>query len=121
VQALNLSKLEKRTHNARDRLMQTAKYNYEMPPMTLWNEVELKIELAKISEEFGVAGDMEIDNGHSFSYSVTVFFPQKFQEQVIRNQFAPYDAVPSLLDPQNLLSGNDRTASRRMDEPSNGL
>ena len=56
-----------------------------MPPMTLWNEVELKIELAKISEEFSVAGDMEIDNGHSFSYSVTVFFPQKFQEQVIRN------------------------------------
>lgn len=101
--------------------MQTAKYNYEMPPMVLWNEVELKIELAKISEEFGVAGDMEIDSGHSFSYSVTVFFPPKFQEQIVQNQFAPYDAVPSPLDPQDLLSGDDRTALRRDDKTLNGL
>jgi len=29
--------------------MSTSKYNYEMPPMIFWNEVELKIKLAELS------------------------------------------------------------------------
>ena len=55
--------------------MQTAKYNYETPPMIFWNEVELKVGLGHLSEKFNVTGDMEVENGHTFSYSVMVFFP----------------------------------------------
>lgn len=55
--------------------MSTAKYNYILPPMMQWNEISLKIELEQISKSYKVMGDMEIDNGHSFSYSISVFFP----------------------------------------------
>ena len=67
--------MEKRNKNARDRLMSTSKYNYEFPPMVFWNEVELKIGLGHLSAKFNVQGDMEVENGHIFSYSVMVFFP----------------------------------------------
>ena len=74
--------------------MSTAKYNYVLPPMVPWNEISLKIDLEYIAKFYKVMGDMKIDNGHSFSYSISVFFPQKFQDQVIKTQFAPYDAIP---------------------------
>ena len=93
--------------------MSTAKYNYEMPPMVYWNEVELKIGLGGLATKFNVQGDMEVENGHTFSYSVMVFFPQHFQHQVIQNQFAPYDAIPSLIDPANLAKGNIKKVLRR--------
>ena len=93
--------------------MSTAKYNYELPPMVYWNEVELKIGLGGLATKFNVQGDMEVENGHTFSYSVMVFFPQHFQHQVIQNQFAPYDAIPSLIDPANLAKGNIKKVLRR--------
>jgi len=82
--------------------MTTGKYNYEYPPMIFWNEIEMKVRLEKLAIQHRVQGNMEADNGHSFSYQVFVHFPQKFQHQVIKNQFAPYDAVPSQIDPKNL-------------------
>jgi hypothetical protein len=82
--------------------MHTAKYNYEIPPVLSWNEVELKIELVKISKMFGLTGDIDIDSGHSFSYSVSVFFPQKYQEYVIMNKFIAYDAHPEVIKLQEM-------------------
>jgi len=43
-----------------------------------WNQVELKIDLLEEAAHFGITGDVEIDNGNSFSYSVMLFFPTKF-------------------------------------------
>ena len=48
---------------------------------------------------FGIHGDMDIDGGHSFAYNIFVFFPTYFKTQVIKSQFAIYDAVPGLIDP----------------------
>lgn len=45
---------------------------------------------------------MEVDNGNSYSYNVIVQFPTYFYAQVIKNQFAPYDAVPALINPAHL-------------------
>ena len=49
IQSKNIKKMEKRTKNARDRIIGTAKYNYEFPPMVFWNEVELKIRLDSLA------------------------------------------------------------------------
>ena len=73
--------------------MDTAKYNYMLPPMVFWNEIELKIELNKIAAEFGKQGNLEIDKGHSFQYSISVFFPTEFVKQTHLMQFVPYDVV----------------------------
>lgn len=113
VQSKNIKKMEKRNKNARDRLMSTSKYNYEFPPMVFWNEVELKIRLNTLAKQFKVQGNMDTDNGHNFSYQVITFFPQMFQIQVVKNQFAPYDAVPSLIDPANLAKKNIRKVLKR--------
>jgi hypothetical protein len=64
--------------------MATARYNYDMPPMVFWNEVDLKIQLQKLAKVYMAGGlkeqqDMESDNGHTFSYSVMVLFPTRFQ------------------------------------------
>lgn len=71
----HVEKMEKKPKNLRDQYMQTAKYNYDTPPMIFWNEVELKVGLGHLSTKFNVQGDMEVENGHTFSYSVMVFFP----------------------------------------------
>jgi hypothetical protein len=42
---------------------------------------------------------MEIDDGNSFSYAVVVAFPTLFKSQVIKTQFAPYDAIPNIINP----------------------
>ena len=56
---------------------------------------------------------MEQDNGHIFSYSVMVLFPTRFQHQAVMNQFAPYDAVPAMIDPANLAKKNIKKVLRR--------
>jgi len=99
-------KQEKKNRGIRDTFMSTAKSNYDMPPLVLWNQVELKLALADICKEFNIIGDMESDNGNSFSYSIIVNFPTHFHAQMIKNQFANYDAVPSLINPSQLAKKN---------------
>jgi hypothetical protein len=52
---------------------------------------------------FGIHGDMDIDSGHSFAYNIFVFFPTYFKTQVVKSQFAIYDAVPGLIDTNQLM------------------
>ena len=66
----------------KDQLLDSSKYNYMLPPLLLWNELELKIELNKIATEFGKQGNLEIDKGHSFQYAISVFFPTEFSKQM---------------------------------------
>ena len=83
--------------------MAKCKYNYELPPMILWNQIDLKLSLAGLCEPFNIKGDnMEVDNGNSFSYNIRVQFPAMFLKQVIKNQFAYVDSVPRKIDPSQL-------------------
>lgn len=96
------AKFEKKVRTVRDEYMEKAKSNYDMPSTVLWNNIELKIALEDLSKQFGIYGDMELDNGNSFSYQIIVQFPTFFHSQVLRSQFAPYDAMPNLLHPAQL-------------------
>jgi hypothetical protein len=40
--------------------------------MIIWNQVDLKLQLEDLCNEFKITGDMEIDEGNSFSYAVVV-------------------------------------------------
>jgi hypothetical protein len=62
-----------------------------MPPLIVANNMELKLMLIDIAKEFGITGDLEIDNGHSFTYQVQLFYPTHFQRQVLLLQFDWYD------------------------------
>jgi hypothetical protein len=41
--------------------------------------------LEELSKHFGIFGEMELDNGNSFSYAIIVQFPTFFYEQVLRS------------------------------------
>lgn len=83
--------------------MSSAKQGYEIPAFMVWNEIELKLQLAENAPYFGIHGDMDVDQGHSFAYNIFVFFPTYFTTQVIKSQFAIYDAIPDIIDPQSLM------------------
>lgn len=68
----------------------------------LWNQVDLKLALQDLCSYYGITGDMEVDDGNSFSYTVIVQFPTIFAGQVLQTQFANYDCQPSLQNPAQL-------------------
>jgi hypothetical protein len=44
----------------------------------------LKLVLEDVCKEFKIFGDMEVDDGNSFTYAVIVNFPTLFYGQVIK-------------------------------------
>ncbi len=108
VAALPHSKREKKASPLiKDIYMAKAKYNYELPPMILWNQIDLKLSLADICVPFKINGEnMEVDNGNSFSYSIIVQFPNLFLNQVLKTQFAYVDSVPTKVNPKQLAQKN---------------
>ena len=96
--ALPYVKREKAIRTNKDALLETASQTYDLPPMVIWNQLDLKLQLEDLCKDFKIFGDMEVDEGNSFSYSVVVQFPTIFNAQMIKSQFAPYDGVPTMLD-----------------------
>ena len=78
ISTQQFTKFERRQRGVRDEFMQKGKSTYDLPPTILWNQVELKIALEDLSKQFGIYGDMELDNGNSFSYQIIVQFPTFF-------------------------------------------
>jgi hypothetical protein len=77
--AKQAEKISKSSSVYKETTLNTAKYTYELPPTCIWNQIELKVILRKICDEFSISGDMEIDNGNGFSYTVITNFPSSFQ------------------------------------------
>ena len=46
--------------------------------MILWNQIDLKLTLEDLCRDFNISGNMEVDDGNSFSYAVIVQFPTIF-------------------------------------------
>jgi hypothetical protein len=68
--AQNFVKQERRVKNLRDTYLVSSRTNYDLPPLMIWNQVELKLCLEDLCSFYNLSGDMEIDDGNSFSYSV---------------------------------------------------
>ena len=75
-----------------EQILDSINHTYEQCPLIVVNNIELKHYLGTLAGEFGIAGDIDIDNGHSFTYQVQVFFPTHFQKQVQALQFDLYDS-----------------------------
>jgi len=48
-------------------------------PVYFNNIIQLKALVWEKAKQFNVVGDIDIDNGHSFSYNITIMFPALFQ------------------------------------------
>ena len=75
-----------------DKIMYTQKSDHQLAPTMINNILELKIMILDKALEYGIYGDIELDQGYSFAYQITIFFPTYFQKQIIQSQFSLYDA-----------------------------
>ena len=74
-----------------DRTLHSWKANHDEVPKLISDQHLLKLRIQDDAKQFGMAGDIELDNGYSFSYQIAVFFPNYFQRQVLKSQFSIYD------------------------------
>ena len=72
--------------------------DHDNVPNLINNLHELKIRIIESALLYDVDGDIEMDHGYSFSYRVTVKFPQYFQRQCIKSQFSLYDVFATDTD-----------------------
>ena len=52
--------------------------DHDNVPNLINNQHELKLLILKAAQIYDIKGDIELDHGYSFSYRVTVKFPQYF-------------------------------------------
>ena len=64
------------------------------------NAINFKVSLLELALEFGITGDIEIDNGHSFTYQIQVFFPGHFVKLI--QKFDLYDSYPQTEEEMNM-------------------
>jgi hypothetical protein len=60
-------------------------------PLRIQNLFELQTDILQRAANFKIHGDIEIDDGHSFTYQVNVFFTMYFQRQLVKSRFSLYD------------------------------
>ena len=61
--------------------------------MRIQNIIELYQKIEGIASTYGILGNVEIDNGYSFSYQVQVYFMTYYQKQVIESSFGRYNQL----------------------------
>ncbi len=61
-----------------DRINLSMKQDHQLPPVMVDNSIDLKLQILDKSLDFGIYGDIELDQGYSFAYQITIFFPTYF-------------------------------------------
>lgn len=88
---MHCKKYEKTFLSENDQILHGWKANHDEVPRLVGDNQLLKIKILETAQKFNLTGDIELDQGYSFSYQVTVFFPTYFMKQVIQSQFSVYD------------------------------
>ena len=65
-------------------------FEIEMPPLFISDIKQLQGIVRKISKEFGLKGEMELDDGHSLAYQVTHLFPELYELQKLKLEWVSY-------------------------------
>ena len=74
-----------------EKMLNSWRSDHDIVPDLINNIHQLKILILRKATTYDLVGDIEIDNGYSFSYQITVKFPPYFQRAVIKSQFSIYD------------------------------
>jgi hypothetical protein len=75
-------------------------------PNFVANVYQLKIRILTTASQYGLDGDIELDQGYSFAYNISTNFPSYFQKQVIKGQFTLYDGLGHDDDDKNTKQKN---------------
>lgn len=64
--------------NKSDKITASQSSTYQLAPTMVGNILELKVNIVDKAVEYGIYGDIELDQGYSFAYQITIFFPTYF-------------------------------------------
>lgn len=64
--------------NKSDKILNSMKSDHQLAPTMINNILELKVNIVDKALEYGIYGDIELDQGYSFAYQITIYFPTYF-------------------------------------------
>jgi hypothetical protein len=88
----HVTKYKKSMKDLKERVLGACRPDYDIPPDLINNLPEAKSRIVNLAHIYGLKADLDQDNGYSFAYQLSLFFPTHFQKQIIRSQFSIYDA-----------------------------
>jgi hypothetical protein len=100
---------------SKQKLLGSCRPDYQIAPDLINNCPEIKTRIRSFASLYGLNADLNQDNGFSFAYQLTLFFPTYFQKQVIKSQFSIYDAFAGDSDDQTQLKKRNFSSMLRVD------
>jgi hypothetical protein len=73
-------KYDKQFLGENDKLLHGYKPNHDEVPRLITDNCLLKLKIIDSALQYNLTGDIELDQGFSFAYQVTVFFPGHFMK-----------------------------------------
>lgn len=71
--------------DSKQQLLGSCRPDYQVSPDLINNCPEIKLRIRNYSSLYGLNADLNQDNGFSFAYQLTLFFPTYFQKQVLKS------------------------------------
>jgi hypothetical protein len=106
VEGMYVNQYPKFAKNRAEQMEQSWRADHVIVPEFITNVYSLKIKITEAAHSvLEFVGNIELDNGYSYAYSISTLFPSYFQKQVIKSQFSLYDALGTSESAQkNILS-----------------
>ena len=64
--------------DAKQKILGSCRPDYQISPDMVNNCPEMKIKIIEMAKQFGLKADLGLDDGYSFAYQLTLFFPSHF-------------------------------------------
>jgi len=77
--------------NLNEQLLNSYKDEIDTPPLLITSTKQLQGLLEIETKDFGLTGDLQLDDGHSLTYQVTHMLPEQFELQKQKLDWQPYD------------------------------
>ncbi len=81
------------------KIMNSYEYDIIFPPLVISMNGEINYYIKELCEYFQIQFDITIDKGKAFSYSIDIFFPKYFKQQIKNFTYIPYELTMNELDP----------------------
>ena len=91
-QQAHITKYGKSMIGLKQKITGACRPDYDVAPDLINNVPEAKHKIVALAKLFGLAAGLDQDNGFSFAYQLSLFFPTHLQKQMIKSQFSIYDA-----------------------------
>lgn len=92
---------KKQMSSDRQRVFGACRPDHDVSPDIISSTIEAKQMIRDLATTYGLNAELDQDDGFSFGYQLTLFFPSQFQVLVLKSQFSLYDAFAGQDDEQS--------------------